>query len=224
MAFLAPGFLHLFGNLVFTIQGNALALPEFEQASSVARERQAILLASQRASQGLRLWRWLLGDPVTAMEPAVELLAGLGEILRVPLREARQALQIDGLERASGQRVEAATFVLSVCSAVQTLLRELPDGIEGTLVLTLEEPAQAGLAVRLQFLPPAGTLPFPIPAQALLAAMPPGVPGRPAPRLCPAARGVEMHFAALEGVRAWPARAAGASSEDGGSGLASHEA
>jgi hypothetical protein len=209
MAFVCPGFLHLFGNLVFTIQGNALALPEATrpgesgltppQPGSGGRERQAILLASERAGKMLRLWRWLLGDPLLAAEPAAELLAALGEVLRVPLREARQGLQLLGLEQATGQRVEAATFALALCSAVQTLLRELPHGIEGTVVLTLVEGPDNGLRVRLQFAPPAGTLPFPILAGALMAAMPTGLPGRPAPQLQPIARGVELRFAVLGG-------------------------
>jgi len=246
LAFLGPGFLHLFGNLVFTIQGNALALPAGETAlpagetalpagapalpagatalpagatalperaepmpadsgrssgssepiGSGGRERQAILTASERAGSVLRLWRWLLGDPMPATEPAAELLAALGEILRVPLREAQQGLQLQGLEQASGRRVEAATFALAICSAVHTLLRELPNGIQGTVVLALLEPTPGELRVRLQFLPPADTLPFPIPTAALLAAMPPASPGRPAPRLQPAARGVELQFGA----------------------------
>ena len=57
-AFFLPGLVHQFGNLLLTIQGQALTL----DPAGFDRGRSAILAAVQRGADGLQVLRVLLGD------------------------------------------------------------------------------------------------------------------------------------------------------------------
>jgi len=166
LAFLAPGFVHQFGNLLFVVQGNAQALG---QQGEGLRERGAILAAVERGGNALRVLRCLLGDPALAPAPADELLAQVGELLRVPLREARHALELVPADAAP--HVEPRSFCAAVLEAVRGLVGVVPAGVQGTVALGPVAAAPHGVTVRVSFQVPAGTLPFPLASAEVAAAL-----------------------------------------------------
>lgn len=167
IAFLAPGLVHQFGNLLLTIQGHALGLPnsargETERGDSTDRARAAILAASERGGRSLQLLRRLLGEPETEPVAANELLTELVEVARVPVREARHLLEWteEGAAPAS-HWVDAASCAQLFGRALLALIQAVPDGVRGTVRVSLGGD-RGMVGVRLEFAPPAGSLPFPL--------------------------------------------------------------
>jgi hypothetical protein len=163
IAFLVPGLVHQFGNLLLTIQGQALAL----EPGSLDRCRGAILHAGDRGSRTLTLLRYLLGEPGSVPCPAGPLLQELVELARVPVREARSLLEL--VDPGAGDwLVEPDQFVPMVAEGLRALVQALPDGSTGTVRLQLT-PIVAAVGIHLQFLPATGSLPFPVPMPAIVA-------------------------------------------------------
>jgi hypothetical protein len=200
LAFLTPGLLHQLGNVLFTIQGNAQTLGS---AEGTGRERAAILAAADRGGQAIRLLRCLLGDPAAPPVQAGVLLGQLGELLRVPLREARQMLDLRHSARQTPVFVSPSDFCIAVAEALRALVTILPTGVHGTLVLDLCDQGPRHATVRVLFAPPAGALPFPLDLGELLARYTTGqlrTHSRPAVRT--QAMGLELVFAGAGGSQA----------------------
>ena len=70
LAFVAPGFIHRLGNLMFTVQGHAQLLTGSEGSD---REVTAISTAAERGGRILRVLRTLLGATSEPPENATEL-------------------------------------------------------------------------------------------------------------------------------------------------------
>jgi len=203
LAFFAPGLLHQLGNILFTVQGNAQA---WNGSGDPGRERAAILHAAERGSNTLRVLRCLLGDPAAMPAAAAELLAQLGELLRVPVREAHQTLELrcgaaNG-ESAPSVAVDPADFCTMIVEGVRSLLAVVPQGVHGTVVLELCTQTSRKTTVRVLFQPPSGALPFPLAESELLARMRPSdmhLRGRPA--VSAHAMGLEIVFGTRGGLR-----------------------
>jgi hypothetical protein len=161
LAFVAPGLVHQFGNLLFTIQGQALTL----SAEALQRGRAAILTACERGSLSLRLWRHLLGDSGPDRAPVGAVVHALAELLRVPVREAGQLLHCDEAVPGHGAVVELGCFVPVAIAMVRTLVHAVPAGVQGTVTLASTAPE----LLQVGFRAAAGGLPFPL---ALAAALP----------------------------------------------------
>ncbi|MCC7062551.1 MAG: hypothetical protein IT456_07080 [Planctomycetes bacterium] len=202
LAFLAPGLLHQLGNILFTVQGNAQA---WNGAGDPSRERAAILHAAERGSHTLRVLRCLLGDPAALPAAANDLLQQLGELLRVPVREARHMLELRCSADESGApavAVDPPDFCTMIVEAVRSLLAVVPAGVHGTVVLDLCSQTSRKTTVRVLFQPPSGALPFPLAGAELLERMRPSdlnLRGRPA--VAAHAMGLEIVFGTRGGVR-----------------------
>ncbi|MFY9342798.1 MAG: hypothetical protein WAT39_09935 [Planctomycetota bacterium] len=157
IAFLAPGLVHQFGNVLFTVQGHGATL----EPATLARAQVAIANACERGGAGLRLFRLLLGEPGAWYAEAGATAAMVGELLRIPVREAGHTFE---LEVAPGElgRVEVGAFVAFAAGAVQALVAVVPQGVAGTVRLGV---ARDGGAVRAEvtFRRAAADLPFPLP-------------------------------------------------------------
>jgi hypothetical protein len=164
LAFLAPGLLHQLGNVLFTIRGNAEAAAFATDGGE--RQRLAIATAADRGAEALRVLRCLLGDAASAPVPAVSLLTQVAELARVPLREAKLALEVD-LGSRTTVRVDPIDFYGVVFEALRGLVAVLPSGATGSIGLELVELADHRVAVGISFQAPAGTLPFPLPLKEL---------------------------------------------------------
>lgn len=160
LAFLAPGLLHHLGNVLFTIQGNAQAFGPVDGA--VSRELAAVLAAVERGSHALRVLRGLLGDPAAPQVDARSLLEQLADLLRVPVREARQSFELRQSARPLSVLVDPSEFCRTVVDLLHGLVAILPNGVHGTVVLDLFDQGEGHVTVRVAFQPPAGSLPFPI--------------------------------------------------------------
>jgi hypothetical protein len=201
LAFLAPGLLHQLGNVLFTIQGNAQTLADPRDGGG--RERAAILAASERGGQALRLLRCLLGDPAAPPVQAGVVLTQLGDLLRVPLREVRQLLELRHTAAQTPVFVAPTDFCIAVAEALRSLVTILPTGVHGTLVLDLCDHGPRHATVRVLFAPPAGALPFPLDVGELLARYATGqlrTHSRPVVRAH--AMGLELVFPAAGGSQA----------------------
>jgi hypothetical protein len=157
LAFLAPGLVHQFGNLLLTIQGHALP-----GGASPGAGATAVLHACARGSASLRLFRHLLGgesgaDPADAAD-TVERLA---ELLRIPVRERGHSVEVT---TAGGARfaVDLAAMVPLVVAGTRALLGVVPANVAGTLVLGVRRD-DLGEGIVLRFRPAPGGLPFPLP-------------------------------------------------------------
>jgi len=201
LAFLAPGLLHQLGNVLFTIQGNAQTLGGADTA--IGRELAAILAASERGGQSLRLLRCLLGDPSAGPAEASGLLTQLGELARVPLRELRHVLDLRHSARKVPVFVAPSDFCIAVAEALRSLVLILPNGVHGTVVLDLCDQGPRHATVRVVFQPPAGALPFPLDVGDLLARYQTGqVRLHSRPAVTGHAMGLELVFEGRGGAQA----------------------
>ncbi len=159
-AFLAPGLLHQFGNLFLTIHGNALVL----ETDHVERAKAAIHGACERGGGALRLLRALLGESGGERADVRTLLRHLGELMRVPIREAGHGFETDdAMPGVVPPVVDLGTFVPVAVRAVRELLAAVPTGVTGVLGAELGDGARL---VVLRFRSASGTLPFPLPTDA----------------------------------------------------------
>lgn len=158
LAFLAPGLVHQFGNLLLTIQGHALP-----GGAAPGTGANAVLHACARGSASLRLFRHLLGgesaaDPADAAD-AVERLA---ELLRIPVRERGHGVEVLPVEGARFA-VDLAVVVPLVVAGVRALLGVVPANSAGTLGIGVRRDG-TGEAILVRFRAAPGGLPFPLPA------------------------------------------------------------
>lgn len=155
LAFLTPGLVHQFGNLLLTIHGHAM----HGDPANPARSRDAIGGACERGSASLRLLRHLLGGGPPERGEAARALAQLSELLRIPVREAGHVLAVDESDGDAAATVDLAWFVALAVGAVRSLLQAAPTGMRGVLTLALRRgPDRLQLALRQE----AGNLPFPL--------------------------------------------------------------
>lgn len=191
--FFVPGLLHRFGNLLLTVQGNALHL----DAASLAQGRQAILAAAERGARALQLLRRIGGEHDGRLEPAGDLLRELVHLARVPVRERGLQLEHGGELPAVSPSVPAAEFVRSLALALCALLDGLPAGADGAIVLTLGRPADGApddVCVDAEFAAAAGSLPFPLPAEAVAARVATACGATPGIRIMMRANGLRLSF------------------------------
>ena len=157
IVFLAPGLVPQVGNLLLTSQGHALHLDAPEHGT---RARAAILTAAERGGDSLRLLRFLLGEPGPGLADLAATWSQLGELLRVPVREAGFTIELQQAPAGRAHLVELGDFAPLFVEAVRVLVGALPDGARGTV---LGNVAGAGEAVvQLRFRRAADRLPFPV--------------------------------------------------------------
>lgn len=159
LAFLAPGLVHQFGNLLLTIQGHALP-----GGASPGAGATAVLHACARGSASLRLFRHLLGgESGTDPADAADTVERLAELLRIPVRERGHGVEVAPVGSARFA-VDLAAMVPLVVAGTRALLGVVPTNIAGTLVLGLRRD-DLGEAIALRFRPAPGGLPFPLPTE-----------------------------------------------------------
>lgn len=162
IAFLAPGLVHQFGNLLLTVQGQALVLDPAN--TSMLRARHSILGACSRGATTLRLLRALLGENDGSYDSGPSLLEALVELLRVPVREA--GLRLD-VAPADGEPflVPTTGFTWATVELVRALVAVLPKGDAGRLWLSAHVDGDRAI-VACEFRAAADRLPFPLPIAA----------------------------------------------------------
>lgn len=162
LAFLAPGLVHHFGNLLFALQGHLLQADPRDAAASLA----AIAGNVDRGAVALRVWRHLLGDGGPEPAHAGRTLRELAELARIGAREAGHRLDADGCEAAE-LVVDLAAFVPAVVTALRECLAAVPSGVPCCATLSWSG-GGAQLAIDVRAEP--GNLPFPFPGDAVLVA------------------------------------------------------
>ncbi|MCU0865050.1 MAG: hypothetical protein MUC36_14770 [Planctomycetes bacterium] len=181
IAFLAPGLVHQFGNLLLTIQGHALGLGERAAGdrgaigaapgpATLGRSREAILHASERGGRSLQLLRRLLGETEACPTDARELLAELVELARVPVRDHRQSIELVGAE-SGGAEADALWVEAGGCAqlfgvALLALMQVVPDGVRGLVRVSLRRDGTE-LCLGFTFAALADSLPFPVSMRAV---------------------------------------------------------
>ena len=174
LAFVLPGLVHQFGNVLQTIQGHMLpgadASPGPNLAPKLAETQRAVLQATARGGSSLEILRCLLGGPALPAADPVAMLGQIGELVRVPMRQAQQLLE---LRLPSGARahVDSAAFAILVVETVHQLVAAVPKGVRGTITLELAGAPTDPTVVQAQFDGMAGDLPFPLPLAGLQQAL-----------------------------------------------------
>lgn len=157
LAFLAPGFVHHFGNLLFAMQGQLLQA----EPTAAAGPLQAIANSVDRGAAALRIVRHLLGDGGPELGDAGHAMTELCELARVGARERGHRVAPPAAD-GSDLAVDLAAFVPAVTAALRACLEAAPAG--ATVVLQWQAAGER-LDVALQ--PAAGSLPFPFPGAAV---------------------------------------------------------
>ncbi len=158
LAFLAPGLAHQFGNLLLTIQGHAVHL---DTPAVVGRAQEAILAAATRGGDSLRLLRHLLGEPGSDVGDAAVLGTQVGELLRVPVREAGFTFEMRAGAGCGAMPVEIGDFAPLLVEGVRALIAVIPDGARGEIVGSVA-PLAREAQVQIAFRRAAASLPFPL--------------------------------------------------------------
>lgn len=161
LAFLAPGFVHQLGNVLFAMQGQVLQA----DATAAGPALQAIAGQVDRGAAALRLVRHVLGDAGPEPAPVARTLAELAELVRVGAREAGVRFEFAATEGAA-RMADLATFVPAMVAAVRTLLAGIPAGLPAVV---RAEWSDADACLRLAVTPQPGSLPFPLDVHAALA-------------------------------------------------------
>jgi len=156
-AFFLPGLIHQFGNLLLTVQGNALHV----QPDEIPAMQEAVLGSVKRGSASLQAMRLLLGEVSQAPESAQGLLENLVELGRVPCRERGLTLDLAELPTA-GFWLPVSPFLPLCAEALHRLVMALPVGSEGALRLVGSFTPERRFLVRLSFEAAPGSLPFAI--------------------------------------------------------------
>ncbi len=166
LSFLAPGVLHQLGNVLFTIQGNALLIGES------SREHDAITRAAARGVATVRMLQAVVGSAAVTNEIDVtDLLQQIKELVQVGLREAGRTLDLRLPPSVAPTLVDANSASLAVLLGLYHFVSALPAGMPGAVSLELVLPAAECPHVRLGFRPQQGQLPFPLAAAELLGAL-----------------------------------------------------
>ncbi|MCB9878521.1 MAG: hypothetical protein H6835_13065 [Planctomycetes bacterium] len=204
IAFYLSGLAHQFGNLLLTIQGNALGLGRI----ALERPKEAILTAATRGAETLELLRILLGHHAGgeatagpggrgsgAAEP---LLRQLLELARIPLRERGWTTRLTA-SSGSPIAVSPAAFVRAAASGLRWLAEMVPEGSAGVIDVRLTQAGARECSLRLSFETAPGALPFPLPTAELVAALVAEAPRGVAVRPEPGANGIELRLASAGG-------------------------
>ena len=159
LAFVAPGLVHQFGNLFLTVQGHAVYL----EPPLLPRAQSAILGACTRGASTLSIFRHLVGGAGPERIPARDAVAQVGELLRVPVREAGHQLECREPVELPRVVVDLASFVSVMVSSVRSLLAAVPTGVSGVVSVRLSPVGVGGGAgLNIAFRATAGSLPFPL--------------------------------------------------------------
>jgi hypothetical protein len=160
LEFLAPGVLHGLGNDLFAIRGNAEILAE---KGRPARERDAILAATQHAEHTLDILR-LLSAPTGRDQhrQAFALLRHIGEACRFPLRERAVRIVLEHTSHDTPVLVDGSALVRGVVAVVRALAECLPPVSKAILRLDLRHQDQRRVEVAARLEPGVEFLPFPI--------------------------------------------------------------
>lgn len=193
IAFYLSGLVHQFGNLLLTIQGNALGIGR----GASERQKEAILNASGRGAATLELLRMLLGHDTYGVQAAEPLLAQMLELSRIPLRERGWTTRLNTQDGAP-IAVASATFVRASASGLRWLAEMVPEGAAGVIDVRLASVSRE-CSLRLSFEAAPGALPFPLPLAELVAALARELPASVMVRPEPGANGVELRFEASGG-------------------------
>lgn len=209
LALLAPGIVHQLGNALFTIQGHA------QLFAGDTRERDAILRATQRGADAVRLMGCLLGESAPTPTSADWLLTQIVELVRIGLRERGRQVQLLAGEGPCLVTVDLQGATQLLLLSLQQFLHALPEVSAGTVTLQRHGTGVGGLCVRIGFAPKEGQLPFPIVGAELLAAVAAAARSLGV-RLVVRARGAELEVVlpALTGVPAGGAAASIAPTPD----------
>lgn len=166
-SFFLPGIIHQFGNLLLTVQGQALHV----EPEGVARMQKSILTAVQRGSASLQVVRAMMGEQTGATGSAYDLLAQIAELGRVPARECGLSLELRGAEPATIQWVASESFVLTVAEALRRWIGAVRTGSSGAVTAAMRVADGGEVAVLLGYEPGVGSLPFPMPSDSVAKAV-----------------------------------------------------
>ncbi len=168
LQFIAPGFMHAMGNCLFSIHGHAQLLRGGD--TEIARDKSAIVKASERALHALDVFRYVIGDPGPEVAPqAGILLHRLCDHLRVPLRE--YGLIVRYLHASSQTPVHVDGIALSqvVVEVTRQLATHLPGGVEGAIEIDLSAQRPDGVTVTFAVQNDPSHLPFPFDLDSVIA-------------------------------------------------------
>lgn len=168
LEFAAPGLLHGLGNNLFSIHGHAQMLRGGD--TDVAREKAAIVKASEKALNALAILRYLVGEggPEPAPQAGV-LLLRLFETLRVPLHEAGLQVQFSHGSGDAPVSVEGQVLCQSVVTVLRALAIDVPPGLQRAVVVDLAAQGAGGAEVVFRVAMRPSFLPFPVDLDKLLA-------------------------------------------------------
>jgi len=169
-SFFLPGAVHLFGNLLLTVQGNVLHAGGEDQSSA----QEAVLQAVKRGTDCLKVLRALMGENSGEPGLAAELLAELAELGRVACRERGLRLEIEGRE-VEHVWVTSDPFLSLCAAAVHCWVQTIPAGTEGRLLVKCALDPAGGVRVHIRFAADPGSLPYPLAASEIVAALQPAL-------------------------------------------------
>ena len=156
-AFYLPGLAHQLGNLLLTVQGNALHM----QHDDLERAREALLEAVSRGGASLAVLRAWTGEDSSAPGDAVDLLRRLLELGRGSAREKGITLALEEPADATAW-VPTDAFVRLCSEALWRIVTRVPAGTEGVVTITVQLDDSQRTSIRMRFAPADGSLPFPV--------------------------------------------------------------
>lgn len=168
--FLAPGMLHGLHNSLFVVSSHAKLLGG--GVTQVARERHAILRATEGAEGTLEVVRFATGEGKGQQtgRQAWLLVRQICDLLRVPCRD--RGLKIKATHSSSDSPANVDAFQL--CRALAETARELVDGLPGGYVGSLEVDLalqdRNGITITLHVVSDRDVLPFPVDLARVVAA------------------------------------------------------
>lgn len=169
-SFFLPGAVHLFGNLLLTVQGNVLHGGGEDQSSA----QEAVLEAVKRGTGCLKVLRALMGENSGEPGLAAELLEDLAELGRVACRERGLRLEVEGLA-VEHVWITSDPFLSLCAAAVHRWVQTIPAGTEGRLLVECAPDPAGGVRVHMRFAADPGSLPYPLAASEIVAALQPAL-------------------------------------------------
>ena len=168
--FLMPGIVHGFANSLFAVGNHARLLGGGE--TQIARERAAILRASQAAEGTVEVLRFVMGDGVErpAVRQAGVLLRHITELLKVPCRDHGVRVKVSHTSVDSPANVDGVTLSRSLLETVRELVDSLPAGFGGTLDIDIAAQRREGVTLMLSVAQDRDMLPFPLDLARVIAA------------------------------------------------------
>jgi len=161
LGFAAPGLLHGLGNHLFTVHGHAQLLRD--GGDELARQKLAIVKASEKAVRTLAILRYIAGEVGPEPPPqAGVLLLRLFDTLKVSLRES--GLRVEFSHRSSNAPVSVDGEVLcqSVVAVLRALATDVPRGLQRALAVDLASQGAGGVEIEFRVAIEPSFLPFPV--------------------------------------------------------------